>query len=499
MHDFFRERPIRRRSSLFEKMQIRQARIDLLGNRRAVTQRSDPQFRIEQRAPSIVALLNQGSSTNRQIVARTNSNASSLPQLYKTAPAHIQKVETQMTKTDSIVNIADLINKCSDVMPSVLFCKGYKMTTQSNEDVTRQLGDLQKILNFVQQPGGLHKIGPRNLNSFLSMIQSHIFHPLPEVEHRFTFCDVVPTITVLDWPVIDTCYSIFLTVLKSLDGQILASLINQKFLMNLIAMLKSPDKREQNAVANLTFSIIEFNPRLTSTAIDALTNHLQMYINGEISFLGIETALKIIRQLFNFPKAGIYIDPLAIVKNYIIPLFNTPFAQEFQQALSSLCGYIYNFDHQVALYALKYLYNHWPIANATKTSLFLEQIGVISKSLKKTDQITAEMVFKRIIESLQTDNYKIINSTLTLCSNLQFYSFYLEYMKMFVPQLLAALTPLQDHWNEEVHQKAPAAVQIVTELYNNMSKMKDYTPMLKSGNQHREDIWNIIKEKALKP
>ena len=268
MHDFFRERPIRRRSSLFEKMQIRQARIDLLGNRRAVTQRSDPQFRIEQRAPSIVALLNQGSSTNRQIVARTNSNASSLPQLYKTAPANIQKVETQMTKTDSIVNIADLINKCSDVMPSVLFCKGYKMTTQSNEDVTRQLGDLQKILNFVQQPGGLHKIGPRNLNSFLSMIQSHIFHPLPEVEHKFTFCDVVPTITVLDWPVIDTCYSIFLTVLKSLDGQILASLINQKFLMNLIAMLKSPDKREQNAVANLTFSIIEFNPRLTSTAID---------------------------------------------------------------------------------------------------------------------------------------------------------------------------------------------------------------------------------------
>ncbi|OHT09201.1 hypothetical protein TRFO_22041 [Tritrichomonas foetus] len=506
-----------------------QKRLDLL-NRHSMSQRSDPKFKLIQEVPhTSLAQILQGASTNRVINARSNVNASSLPQLRSKSipttrsdfentilgkvchpalipcPNNLSPItESGNSKSDrpelngytQNLSIKDIIQQCNEIFQSTYMCKSYYISSKNAiENVEKQIALFKTLHSIIQQPNGIQKIGVQNISSFIHMIQNHLVHPLSELPKRFLYCDVVPTINSIDWPVVDICYSIFIILIRSFDNKMLTNILNAKFVHGLLSMLKSPDKREQNAVANLTYSIVDFNQQMLPVAFKCLNNFLNDYVTGEVSFVGIETALKMLRQLFRSHKTLAYsINLQKFMFQTVLLLFNSPFAQEIFQPLTGICSFVYEVDEKMPSITLNYLFKHWPLSNSVKTTLFLEHIVLISTKLKKIDQITAEKVFRYIILSLRSSNFQIILKALQICNDLHFYSYYLSYLKLLIPKLQESLKNIENHWNEEIKKKTKEVMKKVDELIASSDRMEDCKPILGIERSNRDEIWSNIRK-----
>lgn len=397
-----------------------------------------------------------------------------------------KKVDFSLSKTRFSTH-GHTINDINDILDKII-STNYEFTISNfdnkNDSKTEQSADdIETIAAFLNQPGVAQKLDSNTIEKILTIARKNTLRVVADIPKPLLYGDFYAPISVTNWNILFFFHKLVLLIVNNIDDQIVDKWINESFMIGLINLLNSSDSNEQTSTVILIQQIFETFDNKKQFLFNRLIKLVMLHNEGVNSFVCVPPALKFFTYYFSQFKGYFNQSFINFFKLVIFQLFATDFVHNYYNILSSLCQIFYQRDSSLAIWALKFLLNHWPISNSAKHTVYLHHVRILSNSIQSNNSDPALIrLFEQIGESLQSPNFKVANAALQVIGNVNFLFNFAPIFSTIIPILIKSLDNLQNHWHPEVRELTKNVYQVVAPLAENLNNNSNLNNNTKNHN-----------------
>lgn len=384
-----------------------------------------------------------------------------------------KKIDFSLSKTRFSAH-GHTINEIDDILEKIINTD-YDFTISSfnskNESTAeKDAENVETIAAFLNQPGVFQTLDSKTIEKLLLVVRKNILRKVSDIPKPLLYGDFYAPISVTNWNILFFFHKLVSIIVNSLDDQIVDQWIDKSFIIGLVDLLNSSDSNEQTSTVILIQQIFETFDTKKQFLFNRLIKLVMLHNEGVNSFVCVPPALKFFTYYFSQNKGYFNQSYNNFFKLVIFQLFATDFVHNYYNILSSLCQIFYQSDSSLALWALKFLLNHWPISNSAKHTIYLHHIRILSNSIPSNSSDPAVFrLFEQIGQSLFSQNFKVANAALQLVGNVNFLFNFTPIFPTIIPILIKSLQNLESHWHPEVRELTKNVYQVVLPLAANLN------------------------------
>ena len=360
---------------------------------------------------------------------------------------------------------------------------------QAKKDKRLHLKDFTKFFTNAKNIG---LITPQNFTNYYKMVIANICRSFPDIKIISPFD---PGDQFIDqcWPHLELIYESLLALFSAPTSIPVDPII----IPVLISCCCSLDDRERLATRDVLKALYTNSPQSRSILLRTLGNQFR------VGICSAELLEFFVRAIDGFKT------PLSSKR---IILFNSLLHLHTSNSLGKFCLSLFHcVSHYITLeksllsVAIAYLDQHWPCGSIRKQLLFLSEIeGLVVNFEDDIDEQTAEIIFKRLSDSIQQPNFELAETSINMLMGPSLDSIISRYTYIGANILIPGLyKSASKHWNSIVKDDAVEGIEKMGDFSDEafkraVAEMKTAKGKKKSEKARRKTNWAKIVEAARK-
>ncbi|EZG43658.1 putative protein phosphatase 2A regulatory subunit B [Gregarina niphandrodes] len=348
----------------------------------------------------------------------------------------------------------------------VMLCTSYPVVYELyNQEIQAKHATLQEVLQFIgdnrQAGASLDAVA----EEVVHMAANNIFRPLPPTSSAAVAAAALQTLVeddldcaldpvyVAGWLHLQLVYEIFLTLIVSpcLGSKTSKRLVDQNFMLRLLALFSSEDVREREYLKTITHRLYGKVTLMRSFIRKSIENIFVLYIEDHFVKSGVSELLEILGSIINGFAQPLKDEHLQFLHRCMIPLHKAKNVIAFHQQLSYCMVQYVEKDCRLATPIILGILKYWPISNTPKEVLFINEIEDILDVVTPPQDILLPL-FKKLSQCIKSPHFQISERTLFLWNNPKIIKLVNQNKQALYPIVIAALqNNTQSHWNFTVH------------------------------------------------
>lgn len=433
------------------------------------------------------SMKDQSKQRPRPIISSMNSDLKAIRR---------QTLPSMFESTLNTDQLSENINKCMNIYVGQYIPDDPENPLPRGSHANENLSSLYDTLNKGKSIG----VMPENvIIQLFSMIESNIFHNMPEIPKQYIMTDQILPIYSNQWKDLEILYKIFLLIIRLGNRQYIRSCITDTFLQKLLRVLDSPDPNEHCQLDQILKAIAETIPSLQENLTNAAFKQIDLHKDGIGSHFSVTSCLTYVYFIFNDNKCCWSSTYTEKFQNSIFPLFNSNFLPEFYASLTNCCQIYYEGAENGKEWGMSFILKHWPKTSSQKQVLFINQISIICRQFKGSVLKFVKQIFQLFAECLSSSNFKVASAALQLLSDPTFLLLFSDAPKDVINILLGPIQGCLQHWSEEVQGQSSLALAALNMLDNDLESNPNEEQMKETNDnkqKKKQDEWMDIAQGA---
>nr|CEL70647.1 TPA: GE25516, related [Neospora caninum Liverpool] len=328
-----------------------------------------------------------------------------------------------------------------------------------NVHVKEKEAKRQTLLEIVEYVNNSrHCFNDHNLPDVVNMVSANIFRALPpsHVSNSATYDpeEEEPTLES-SWPHLQIVYEFFLRFIVSNDvnPKVARKYIDQQFVLRLLELFSSEDPRERDYLKTILHRIYGKIMALRLFIRKSIQQVFFRFIYEDESPNGISEFLEILGSIINGFALPLKEEHKLFLERVLVPLHKARCLSPFHQQLTYCMQQYVTKDNRLAEPIILGLLRFWPVTNAPKVVLFLNELEHILVNTQPPEfQKVMNPLFRRLAECIQSPHFQVAERVLFLWNNEHIVKLINQNRQVIFPIVIAALFKnSQYHWNSTVH------------------------------------------------
>ncbi|PFH38303.1 protein phosphatase 2a regulatory b subunit (b56 family) protein [Besnoitia besnoiti] len=315
---------------------------------------------------------------------------------------------------------------------------------------------LLEIVEYVNN--SRHCFNDHNLPDVVSMVSANIFRALPpsHASNAATYDpeEEEPTLES-SWPHLQIVYEFFLRFIVSNDvnPKVARKYIDQQFVLRLLELFSSEDPRERDYLKTILHRIYGKIMALRLFIRKSIQQVFFRFIYEDESPNGISEFLEILGSIINGFALPLKEEHKLFLERVLVPLHKARCLSPFHQQLTYCMQQYVRKDSRLAEPIILGLLRFWPVTNAPKVVLFLNELEHILVNTQPPEfQKVMNPLFRRLADCIQSPHFQVAERVLFFWNNEHIVKLINQNRQVIFPIVIAALFKnSQYHWNSTVH------------------------------------------------
>ncbi|KAJ6716983.1 SERINE/THREONINE PROTEIN PHOSPHATASE 2A REGULATORY SUBUNIT [Salix koriyanagi] len=322
------------------------------------------------------------------------------------------------------------------------------LESPSEQDVKRL--KLFQLLSFMKKPK--RPLPEEIIRPLVSMLSANLFRPLPPSAKRIVVCelpedeDLFSTLSPA-WPHLQVVYEILLRIVLNIDPKVLRGYVDERFLVNLLSLFQSEDRRERDSLKNVYHRIyfkFTFYREIMRKSMNDVFLH---YIFDSEMHSGIGELLEIWVSIINGFTVPLREEHKLFLMRVLIPLHKARGMQVYHRQLAYCVNQFVQKEPMLGGTVVRGILKYWPATNCQKEVLFIDEL-------------------EELVENIDPDHYrKVAERALYVWNNEQFVKMASSMMEEVFPVVVEGVEKnLKWHWSKSVKQLTENVKTVIEEM-----------------------------------
>ncbi|KAI9127961.1 hypothetical protein K1719_000954 [Acacia pycnantha] len=370
--------------------------------------------------------------------------------------------------------------------------------TPSLQDLKRL--HLTRLLTFLKSS---KKPLPKTFLSFLiSMVSLNLFRPLPN-SFASDFPEEDDPISAFSssWSHLQIVYEILLRLVITTEPEILKNHIDRSFLLKLLTLFQSEDRRERESLKNVYHKIYTKFTGERSFMRKSMNDVLLHYaFETHQKNCGIGELLEIWGTIINGFTVPLKEEHKLFLMRVLIPLHKPKGIQVYHRQLAYCMVQFVQKEPMLGGVVARGLLKYWPVTNCQKELLLIGELEDLVENLDP-DQYRklALPLCTQVIKCINSWNSQVAERALYVWNNEQFVRMVSTAMVEVFPVIVEGMEKnLKWHWSKNVRQLTESVKVMLEEMDPVLYSRSLQDLKAKELAAHQEDIkrkqrWEIIE------
>jgi len=439
-----------------------------------------------------------------------------------TGPSHIKKERRQSSSRFNITQNRELVklpqlNEASTSEREELFIQKIRQCCVLFDFVADPLSDLkwkevkraalQEMVEYVTQIRGAltEPCYPEIVHMFSINLFSRALPPTSNPSGaEFDPEEDEPTLEAA-WPHLQLVYEFFLRCLESSDFQpsMAKKFIDQRFVMELLALFDSEDPRERDFLKTTLHRIYGKFLGLRAYIRKQINNIFYNFIYETERHNGVAELLEILGSIINGFALPLKEEHKIFLLKVLLPLHKVRSLSVYHPQLAYCVVQFLEKDPSLTEPVIMTLLRYWPKVHSPKEVMFLNELEEILDVIEPAE-------FQKVMVPLFTQLTKCVSSPHFQVAERALYYWNNEYIMSLISDNAATILPImfpalyknsKNHWNKTIHGLIYNALKLFMEM--NQKLFDECTQQYKAERQKekekakkRIEAWKFVESKA---
>lgn len=356
-------------------------------------------------------------------------------------------------------------------------------------EIKKKTETLSNILKLMNDPIYRHGVSNDIFISIFQLCTSHIFRNSIRLQDRNEFSEVKIMYRITNREHLKICHQLLRALM--LDHSTFTSLLTSSLCKSLVNSLDTPVLEEQQQFEETIKLIIESYIGQRHDILHYMTDRIIAYYDNVNQYSSIAPILRLFFSYYTSLQPPMKQSAFLTFRTVFYPLYSTPYAYNFEQALSELSLFFQIQDPAATFWCLKYLYMHWPKANPKKINTFLNQLTNILPYLPEgVFQASAPLILQSFANVISSPHVATCVNAIIYCNNEQFLQAFKNVPQLVVQYLLPAVKSAIDIWKNDARELASQLRSKLT-TFERSKQAKEIPPT-----KDTKAIWSSIADIA---
>jgi serine/threonine-protein phosphatase 2A regulatory subunit B' len=333
----------------------------------------------------------------------------------------------------------------------------------TDSEVPFRLGKVKVLLDIIDFiPKKQYQFDEQVLSEAMTMISSNLFRSLPatlpESAGNENEEEAVPFDPI--WPFLRWVYDFFLRfIVGEVDPRVLKKHITGPFVLKLLELFNSKDRREREYLKNLLHRIYAKFMSLRAFIRRAMNHVFHTFIYETEDLAGVAEMLEILGSIINGFALPLKTEHRVFFTHVLTPMHKVRTLPHFYQQLTyCICQFIEK-DQTLAPPFIRGLVRYWRTANSVKETRFLSELDEVIE-IVGTDHYdgTAPDVIAVVASCVRSPHYQVAERALEMVMSGHFLQLAEAFPEACRETLIPALVLACDHWNGSIETLAQSAL-----------------------------------------
>lgn len=438
-----------------------------------------------------------------------------------TGPPHIKKERRQSSSRFNITQNRELVKlpqlkEASQQEKEELFIQKIRQCCVLFDFVKDPLSDLkwkevkraalQEMVEFVTQNRGVltEPVYPEVVHMF----SHNLFRALPPTNNpsgaEFDPEEDEPTLEAA-WPHLQLVYEFFLRCLENSEFQpsLAKKFIDQRFVMELLALFDSEDPRERDFLKTTLHRIYGKFLGLRAYIRKQINNIFYNFIYETERHNGVAELLEILGSIINGFALPLKEEHKIFLLKVLLPLHKVRSLSVYHPQLAYCVVQFLEKDPSLTEPVIMSLLRYWPKVHSPKEVMFLNELEEILDVIEPAEfQKVMVPLFNQLTKCVSSPHFQVAERALYYWNN--------EYIMSLISDNAATILPImfpalyrnsKNHWNKTIHGLIYNALKLFMEM--NQKLFDECTQQYKAERlkekdkaKQRIDAWNKVESKA---
>jgi len=365
---------------------------------------------------------------------------------------------------------------------------------------------LQEMVEFVTQNRGVltESVYPE----IVHMFSVNLFRTLPPSNSpngaEFDPEEDEPTLEAA-WPHLQLVYEFFLRCLESSDFQpgLAKKFIDQRFVMELLALFDSEDPRERDFLKTTLHRIYGKFLGLRAYIRKQINNIFYNFIYETERHNGVAELLEILGSIINGFALPLKEEHKTFLLKVLLPLHKVRSLSVYHPQLAYCVVQFLEKDPSLTEPVIMSLLRYWPKVHSPKEVMFLNELEEILDVIEPAEfQKVMVPLFNQLTKCVSSPHFQVAERALYYWNN--------EYIMSLISDNAATILPImfpalyrnsKNHWNKTIHGLIYNALKLFMEM--NQKLFDECTQQYKAERlkekerlKQRLEAWNKVESKA---
>ncbi|XP_028797549.1 serine/threonine protein phosphatase 2A 57 kDa regulatory subunit B' alpha isoform [Neltuma alba] len=396
-----------------------------------------------------------------------------------------------------------------EILCVVSYCSSGLTFTDTSESPSQQdfkrlqLSKLLAIIKSSKKP-----LPEKVLEPLVSMISPYLFRPLPPPANPSDVADLpddedpISTFSPIRSH-LQIVYEILLGVVMITDPNVLKEYIDHPFLLRLLALFQSEDRRERESLKNVYHKIYSKFTCERSFMRKSMNDVLLNYAVETEKHAGIAELLEIWGTIINGFTVPLKEEHKLFLMRVLIPLHKTKGLQMYHRQLAYCVSQFVQKEPMLGGIVVRGILRYWPVTNCHKEVLLIGQLEDLVENLDPDHyRKLALPLCTQITKCINSWNSQVAERALYVWNNEQFVRMASTAMVEVFPVIVQGMEKnLQWHWSKSVRQLTESVKLMLEDmdpvLYSKaLQDMKARESAARQEDLKRKQRWQTIDEMA---
>ncbi|XP_058090883.1 serine/threonine protein phosphatase 2A 57 kDa regulatory subunit B' alpha isoform-like [Magnolia sinica] len=436
------------------------------------------------------------------------------PKKKSTTLQNLFDLESNPNTTPTLIIAMAHDSETDDLLSIISYCTFIFTFTDPSESPYQQ--DLKR-LKLTQLLTALKSSKPsftddRILSPLFSMLSTNLFRPLPPpsnpiptIEFPLLDDDTDPTLLSPSpsWPHLHIIYDILLKLVLNYDPKMLRAHIDHSFLINLLSLFETEDRRERESLKNVYHRIYSKFTFHRSFMRKAMKDVFLSYVFEMDRHSGIGELLEIWGSIINGFSVPLKEEHKVFLVRVLLPMHKPKGMQVYHRQLAYCVSQFVQKEPMLGAVVVGGILRLWPVTNCQKEVLL---IGEVEELVEYTDQgLFGKLAFPlcaQIAKCLNSWNSQVAERALYVWNNEHFVRMASEAIEKVLPIVVEAIEKnIKSHWSKTVRQLTISVKTMLEEMEPRMyakcvQELDQREAMANEEEMKRKEKWRILEMAA---
>ncbi|KAI5577574.1 hypothetical protein BDE02_09G122300 [Populus trichocarpa] len=342
---------------------------------------------------------------------------------------------------------------------------------KSKQDVKRL--KLFQLLSFMKKPK--KPLPEEIIRPLVSMLSANLFRPLPPSAKRNVVCelpedeDLVSTLSPA-WPHLQVVYDILLRLVLSIDPKVLRGYVDERFLVNLLSVFQTEDRRERDNLKNVYHRIYSKFTFYRAIMRKSMKDVFLHYVFESEKHSGIGELLEIWGSIINGFTVPLKEEHKLFLMRVLIPLHKAKGMPVYHRQLAYCVNQFVQKEPMLGGTVVRGILKYWPATNCQKEVLLIDELEELVENIDPDHyRKLALLICTQISRCLNSLNSQVAERAIYVWNNEQFVKMASSMMEEVFPVVVESVEKnLKWHWSKSVKQLTENVKTMIEEMDPNL-------------------------------